>query len=576
MAGVAGARLARALSNLRLTDGRRLLLLAVLIGICTGLLVVCFHATIELIEGAVRGARLGPLAGVLVPAAGAALAAAVVHVVPASRGSGIVQTKAAIYVSNGQIPAAAIPGKFAACALSLGTGTPLGPEDPSLLMGAGLASRLGHALGLSRRSMRQVAPVGAAAGISAAFNTPITGVLFVMEEVLEGWDAAVLGTIVLAATAAVVTTRMFLGESPLFRVPDIAAIATPREALVYVLLGVAAGLAATLYVRGIALLRGVVRPVRLPVGVAPLLAGLLVGVVGLWLPEVLGTGYRTMDAAMHGQYPWTTMALLGLVKLALAALAFGVQTPGGLFAPTLFIGVMLGGTFAGLLPDVLPLDPGPHSMLALAGTAGLFAGVFRGPMTAIFMTFELSGTSAAIVPAMITAILGHLVARQLHRQSMLDLVAVEEGAMLPSARLRRPDEPLRVEDALSPSMGPADGLLPTATVADALAALAGAQQECAVVRLGPGWGVVERAALEAAVAVGGAAMSLDTIPTVTRVDAVYPDELVDVALRQFAVASSVPVVSRLDPRHLLGVLTLADVRRAFGVPATRWSVDVRR
>jgi CIC family chloride channel protein len=553
-----------------MTEARRFLLLAVLIGMCTGLLVVCFHASIELLEATVHDARLSAVRA-LVPALGAGLAALVVHVFPASRGSGIVQTKSAIYVSEGQIPAAAIPGKFAACAISLGTGTPLGPEDPSLLMGAGLASRLGAAFGLSRRSMRLVAPVGAAAGISAAFNTPITGVLFVMEEVVAGWDAAVLGTIVLAAVSSVVTTRMFLGESPLFHVPDVAGIATPRELLIYVVLGMTAGLVATIYVRGVRLLRQRLAPVRMPPGVAPLLAGLVVGAVGLWLPEVLGTGYRAMNAALHGQYAWESMALLGLAKLVLAALAFGVQTPGGLFAPTLFVGVMLGGAFGGFLPDVLPLSAGPQSTLALAGMAALFAGVFRAPMTSIFMTFELSGTSASIVPAMITSILGFLVARQLHRQSMLDLVAEEEGAMLPSARLQRPEEPLRVEDVLRRSPHRIPVLQPAQPVGAALAVLTTQGAAFGIVRLASGWAVVERAWLASTAAVADDALRLDAVPALARVESVYPDEWVDVALRHLVRAPVVPVVSRLDGRHLIGVLSLDDVRVAYGLSHGRWT-----
>ena len=129
------------------------------------------------------------------------------------------------------------------------------------------------------------------------------------------------------------------------------------------------------------------------------------------------------------------MALLAVAKLLVAALAFGSGTPGGLFAPTLFLGVMLGGTFAGSRRRCCP-SAGPQSTLVLAGMAGVFAGVFRAPMTAVFMAFELSGTSASIVPAMITSTLGYLTARQLHRTSLLDLVAEDEGAVLPSSRLR--------------------------------------------------------------------------------------------------------------------------------------------
>ena len=524
---------ARVARGVALTEAQRFLLLAVLIGVCTGLVIVCFHAAIELVDFAVHDTNTAVAFRVLWPALGAALAALIVHASPTSGGSGIVQTKSALYVSDGHIPFAAVPGKFAACVLSIGTGTPLGPEDPALLMGAGIASRLGRLFGLTRQTMRLIAPTGAAAGIAAAFNTPITGVLFVLEEVVAGFDAAVLGSIVLAAVASVVTSRLFLGESPLFSVPEVAAITDPREVLVYVALGLTAGVFATVYVRGMDLVRYRFGAVHLRPGVGPLAAGLIVGGVGLAWPEVLGTGYRAMDAALHGQYAWSTMATLALVKMGVAGVAFGAGTPGGLFAPTLFLGVMLGGAFGGLVPQVWPSATGPHAMFVLAGMAGVFAGVFRAPMTAVFMAFELSGTAAGIVPAMITSTLGFVVARQLHRQSILDLVAQHEGAALPSARLVRDERPLHVEDVMSAP--PRNGSAPLRVTH----------------RPHGGWVLLQGEAPDVAQA--------------RVLEPVYPDELLDVALRRLARAPLVPVISRLDESRLLGVVTYEDVRRAYGL-----------
>ena len=556
-----------------LTDAQRFLILAVLIGVGTGLVVVCFHSAIELIDFAVHDTGTSSPMRVLWPALGAAAAALIVYLVPASAGSGIVQTKSALYVSNGHIAFAAVPGKFAACALSIGTGTPLGPEDPALLMGAGIASRLGRVFSLSQRSMRLIAPTGAAAGIAAAFNTPITGVLFVLEEVVAGFDAAVMGSIVLAAVSSVVTSRLFLGDSPLFGAPEVVAIGRPRELLAYVVLGLAAGLFATVYVRVMTLLRYRVGAVHLPPMVGPLCAGLLVGAVALAWPDVLGTGYRAMDAALHNQYAWSTMATLAVVKMLVSGVAFGAGTPGGLFAPTLFLGVMLGGAFAGVTADWLSMPDGAHGTLVLAGMAAMFAGVFRAPMTAVFMAFELSGTAGSIVPAMITATLAFLVARQLHRQSILDVVAEHEGAVLPSARLVRPESPLHVEDAVRPVA--ADPLvLDTAwTASEAAATIEGSSAALALVQGADRWMFIEMAALRRAMADhqawevvrrGNSVSVAGQQVELRRVEPVYPDEWLDVALRQLARAPVVPVISRLDHGHLLGVVTADDVRRAYG------------
>jgi CIC family chloride channel protein len=558
-----------------LTDAQRFLVLAVLIGVCTGLVVVCFHAAIELVDFSVHDTGTSAVMRVLWPALGAASAAFIVRLVPAGGGSGIVQTKSALYVSNGHIPFAAVPGKFSACVLSIGTGTPLGPEDPALLMGAGIASRLGHVFGLTQRTMRLIAPTGAAAGIAAAFNTPITGVLFVMEEVVAGFDAAVMGSIVLAAVSSVVTSRLFLGESPLFSVPEAVGISDPRELLVHVALGVAAGLFATAYVRVMSVLRYRLGAVHLPPAVGPFCAGILVGAVALVWPDVLGTGYRAMDAALHDQYAWSTMATLAIVKMLVSGVAFGAGTPGGLFAPTLFLGVMLGGAFGGLAPAWLPIATGPQSTIVLSGMAAMFAGVFRAPMTAVFMAFELSGTAASIVPAMITSTLAFLVARQLHRQSILDLVAEHEGAILPSARLVRPDAPLHVEDAMRPMPSSVLIVDNTWSSAEARAKFEASSAERALLQGASGhWVVADIEALRAAaqdehewtaIQRGGSPADPGAVSRFHDVEPVYPDEWLDVALRQLAKAPIVPVISRLNHRHLLGVVTDADVRRAYSL-----------
>jgi CIC family chloride channel protein len=555
-------------------DTQRFLLLSVLIGLVAGLLIVCFHVSIDLVAWAAADWLRHPVLRVALPGAGALAAVLLLRrVLPAGRGSGIVQTKSALYELNGYIPVSAVPGKFAACTISIGTGAPLGPEDPALLMGAGVASTLGRFFRLSRRSMRHVAPIGAAAGIAAAFNTPITGVLFVMEEVVAAWDAAVLGSIVLAAASAVVTTRWFLGDTPLFRVPELPPLADPRELVVFVVLGVAAGLLATAYVRAVVGLRRRLGPQsRMPPMLGPFTAGCAVGLVGLWFPEVLGAGYRGMDAALHSQYPWTYLAILGVAKLGVAALAFGTGVPGGLFAPTLFLGVMLGGAVGGLAPQIVPVATSPAAAYVLAGMGGVFAGVFRTPMSAVFMAFELSATHVVIVPAMITATLGFLVARILQRTPLLDIVAEDEGAVLPSARAQREEEPLRVEHALSHAV---PELLPTSSVAEARAALEAAGSPVGLVRLdGRGWAAFDGATDDPSDARAAATRVAEVVHGPLPVT--HPDEPLDAVLRLLARHPVLPVVSRLDPQRRLGAVTLADVHRAYGVSIAAAGPVIRR
>ncbi|HEY8535752.1 MAG TPA: chloride channel protein, partial [Vicinamibacterales bacterium] len=242
----------------RVTDTQRVLLLSICIGITAGLLVVCFHFAIDLVSWSTLGTPVGAnLAWTLAaPILGGGLAGLFVHLlVPEAAGSGLTYTKAALYVSDGYVPSRTVLAKFLACATSIGAGNSLGPEDPALQMGAGVASRLGRAFALPKEHLRLIVPVGAAAGIAAAFNTPITAVLFVMEEVIGSWNASVLGSIVLAAVSSVVVGRWFLGDEPLFRVPAFE-LTHPSELVLYAAVGLAGGLLGTAFVRALGILRG--------------------------------------------------------------------------------------------------------------------------------------------------------------------------------------------------------------------------------------------------------------------------------------------------------------------------------
>ena len=175
-----------------LEEPQRFLLLSIVIGIFSGLVAVCFHVSIEYLSWNTI-ASLAPFSDILFllwPMLGGLAAYVLVHyLVPTARGSGISYTKAAVYASDGYIPFRSVLGKFAGCTMSIGTGNPMGPEDPALQMGAGIASLLGRMFHLTKAHMRRIAPIGAAAGIGAAFNAPITAVLFVMEEVIAAWNA---------------------------------------------------------------------------------------------------------------------------------------------------------------------------------------------------------------------------------------------------------------------------------------------------------------------------------------------------------------------------------------------------
>ncbi len=552
-----------------LDEPQRFLLLSIVIGIFSGLAVVCLQISIEFLNWITVHTPTPPPRYVLPiwPAVGGLAAYALVHfATPAARGTGLNYTRAAVYASDGYIPFRSVLGKFASSTLSIGTGNPMGPEDPSLQMGAGIASLLGRIFHLTRAHMRLIAPIGAAAGIGAAFNTPIAAVLFVMEEVISGWNAGVLGSIVLASISAVVVSRWFLGDSPLYSVPEIET-GTYAGLLAYAAIGAVGGSLSAVFTRRTAQLRGrLLKLGKRQRFLLPTLAGLVVGLTGLFTPEILGAGYHFVDGALHDRFLWDSMLAMAAVKLALTALCFSCGTPGGLFAPTLFVGAMLGGGLGGLAQILLPASAGSIGAYVLVGIGAFFAGVFRAPMTSVFMVFELSASYVVILPVMIANTVSFLMARRLARRSVFELAGYQDGFVLPSVEEERETPVMHVEDAMRP--GRERVLADTSSVAGGLRALDASGERALLVESRRGaWRWVRGRSLRRVAGSGDAGANLRDAVDLLPVVRTYPDVPLDQAMRKLATYPLLPVASRVNPSALVGTLTLDDVHRAYGILA---------
>jgi len=543
------------------------LVLAVLIGIFSGLAVVCFRVAIEWTHLLLLGSSLtpSPLRVLLVPSLfGIGIALLVIHAFPRARGSGVNQTKTAVYISNGYVPFETVIGKFITCALAIGSGQSLGPEDPSLQMGAGIASVMGRRLRLSQEKLRLIAPVGAAAGLAAAFNAPVSAVLFVIEEVIGTWSAGALGAIVLAAVSSVVTMRWFLGSESLFRVPP-SELSHPAELLAYAVLGVVGGVFALLFLKWIAAARP--RLQRLPPRaqyLMPAAAGLLVGAIGIWLPQVMGAGYPIIDQALHGEYVWRVLLILAVLKILATGFSFLSGTPGGMFAPTLFIGAMLGGAVGGVEHHFFPGLTSTVGTFALVGMGTFFAGFLRTPITSVFMVVEVSGNYSMIVPVMISTLIAYLISRQFQKVPLFDMLTRQDGVILPSIEERREHVSLVVEDAMRAD---AAIIFDPDEPAAAAAQRAGAAPESPLLlrpRLGE-WRLLDREALQrlAAMDEPSAPRMVSEATSKGPLPLIFPDEPLDEVLRWAGDWPVLPVVSRADLGRLEGVLSLADVLHAF-------------
>jgi CIC family chloride channel protein len=546
------------------------LILSVFIGIFSGLAVVCFRLAIDWTHLAL----LGPLPQThswrlfLVPSlAGLVVAALVLHVFPGIRGSGVNQTKAALYIFNGYIPFRTAVGKFICAAIAIGSGQSLGPEDPSLQIGASIASALGRQVEISRDKVRLMAPVGAAAGLAAAFNAPISAVLFTIEEVIGRWSAGILGSVVLSAVASVVVVRSFLGSEPLFRIP-VTTFKRPSELIAYAVLGLVGGFASVAFAKSIGFLRPRLKALpRWTQYFQPAIAGLLVGLIAfLGAPQVMGAGYEFMDQAMHGQYAWKFLALLALLKIVATTLSFVSGTPGGMFAPTLFIGAMLGGAVGGVERLFFPHLAGSTGTYVLVGMGVLFAGFLRVPMTSVFMVLEVSGNYEIIVPVIVANTVSYLVSRGLQGIPIFDLLTRQDGLILPSLEEEREETVLHVEDAMLPV---SKTILSAQDYVDAsVRRVQDSTDSIFLVSMHPsGWSVISRDQLTRLFREGKGELTLASVLPAQPLPSLYPDLPLDSALRYVNTYPLVPVVNRADFRRLEGVVSRDSVFQKYGSPS---------
>jgi CIC family chloride channel protein len=338
----------------------------------------------------------------------------------------------------------------------------------------------------------------------------------------------------------------------------------PSELIAYAFLGVVGGLASVAFSSGIVTLRPRFKALpRWTQYFQPAAAGLLIGLIAvLGAPQVMGAGYEYIDEAIHGQFTWQMLAILAGLKIVATMLSFVSGTPGGMFAPTLFIGAMLGAAVGGVEHVILPHLSWSPGTYALVGMGVLFAGFLRAPMTSVFMVLEVSGNYSIIVPVLVANTFAYLISRRLQPAAIFDVLTRQDGLELPSMEEQREEGILRVEDAMQPVTGPvmdADESLEHAfQLADAKTS------DVLLVRLNPtGWSSLVRHELETMIKEGKGNLTLGSVLIGRQIPLLHPDHPLDTALRYLDRWPLVPVVNRADFRKLEGVISESDVLKRY-------------
>ncbi len=543
---------------------------AVMVGLTSGAGVWLFKKMIGWVElfftntVGVSMTSWGSWTPALFPVMGGLLVGVIIHVfIGQERYHGVAGIMEAVALGGGRLRYLRMPIKAIASAVSIGSGASVGPEDPSVQIGANLGSFFGQLWKLSPERIRTLVAAGAAGGIAAAFNAPIAGIFFSLEIILGELSGSALGVVVLASVISSVFTQAVSGASPAFHVPAYGYY-SPMELPFYLGLGILAGAISAAYIYLLDKIKSLFHQLTIPNWGKPALAGVFVGITGLFLPQIFGVGYSTIEFVL-GQRPivLSVMLLVLLAKLILTPISIGGGFQGGVFAPALFLGAVLGGVYGTLLEGVIPDFTLARQAFAMVGMAAVLAGAVRAPMTAILLLFEMTNDYRIILPLMLGVVVSVLVSSRLQKESVYTLALVKRGVRLRYGR------DIEVLQALTVSevMRPVTELLNTHdTIMDAseklwqthLHGLPVVDSNRILIGMLTLEDIQKNAGKDNQSTFVGDICTRQLLVT-------FPDETLGTALRRMGIRDigQLPVVHREGSRQLLGLLTRADIVRAY-------------
>jgi len=537
---------------------------AVLVGLLTGVGVWLFKGLIELVRGFAFGAVNGWMVALLPVLGGIVVGLLVHYVIGDEKLHGTAAIMESVALSGGRLRYQKAPLKTVAAILSIGSGASVGPEDPSVQIGANLGSMLGQVFHLPDDRIRTLVAAGAASAIAAAFNAPIAGVFFALEIVLGEITGNALGMILVAAVTSSVFTQAVSGSSPAFQIPAYA-FHSAWELPLYLALGLLAGPVSALYVRLLYSLQDIYHGWHIPQAWKTASAGLAVGVVGFFLPQVFGVGYETIGEVLNKNDlgVWLLLALL-FAKVILTPVSMGGGFFGGVFAPALFIGATLGGAFGLVAESLFPGLGVTPAAFALVGMGAVLAGTVHAPLTAVILLFEMTNDYRIILPLMFAVAVSLLLSQRIQKDSVYAIGLARHGIRLDRGRDVEVMGAITVGEAMRVG----------AEVLPETMSLNAAAEKMAQTRHHGMPVVNEDGLLIGILTVQDIEHSTGTQvgEACTReVEVAFPDESLNMALRRMSRrdVGRLPVVARDNPRELLGVLRRTDVIHAYDIALTR-------
>ncbi|PYT01746.1 MAG: hypothetical protein DMF63_02565 [Acidobacteria bacterium] len=556
-------------------ESQRVFFLTLVIGAVCGLTAVAFHLAITEAEGLLINPSLASpyiiWLGILTPAVGGLLAGIMLtFLVPGARGSGIPQVKVAYAIKGGRLPFRDAIGKFVIGALQIGSGASLGREGPTVHICAGIASALGRTFALSQKNLKRLLPVGAAAGIAAAFNAPIAAVTFTIEEVVGDLDQTVLSGVIVAAAIAAAIERSILGEHPVFSITQIYGLHHASSLLFYAALGIAAAFVSLCFTDSLLKLRRWFQMLKaVPVWIQPGIGGAATGafaVAAIYLVKaggINGGGYDTLSVALSGGLAFKAMAVLCIFKLIATVFSYSSGGAGGIFAPALFIGGMLGGIVGLIDVNLMGHANTEIGAFALVGMGAVFAGTIRAPITSVLIIFEMTGSYGLILPLMISNMTAYAIARRFRPVPIYEALLEQQDIYLPhrTKGLGHALEHINVHDAFRSNPIVLDSDLTVAKAVEYVQnhefttfPLVDNADRCI--------GMITEMRLRRSLADDGGSRLIREIAD--NCHAVYPDQPLSRAVTRMnhARVRQLAVIERGNDRKFLGIITMSDIVRA--------------
>jgi len=570
--------------KLSLPEPASIVFTAMIVGIGAGLGAVFFRwliASMQTLSYDVLGNFLGgikPYHLLIIPALGGAIYGPLIYrYAREAKGHGVPEVMEAVALRGGRIRPRVAVIKSLASAICIGTGGSVGREGPIAQIGSALGSTIGQWLNLSNDRIRSLVACGAAGGIAATFNAPIAGSIFSLEVILGQFHATYFGAVVISAVTANVVAQAFEGSVRAFVIPEYVLV-SPWELLFYILLGLVAAALGAAFTRLLYASEDLFDKLPFPPEYfKPILGGLILGVIGLvsfkvdGFPRVFGVGYDSIGDALFGKLALQVTFGLFVLKFLATVVTLGSGGSGGIFAPSLFMGAMLGEAFGQIVNMLFPSITAPPGAYALVGMSVFFSSTAHAPMTAVLILFEMTGDYLIILPLMLTTVIGTLVSRIISQESIYTLKLTRRGISLQRGRDVDVMETLLVKEVMRPAPDPVPASMPLGKVSTLLdrARMHGLPVVDKDKNL---LGVISIRDIEQATTQSQDNLTRPVLDFCSRnLVWAHPDETVGLALKRMSRRDigRLPVVDPDRPQKLIGWISRADIVRAYERALTR-------